>query len=182
MGSETQDHFLLLYLFSSSCLLTDQRPTIKAPKTQDTEDEEGAQWNCTACTFLNHPALIRCEQCEMPRHFWAKGPVSPLKPHLKFKEVLCHREMFHCYIGFSPVEGVCNRTVAYRVQCQSTELVIPQSYVTWTMIWETGLPAAWPRIVSLSHHGPSSPCQCLGVPSTSPSCHYWFWQEEGIGW
>lgn len=47
----------------------DQRPTIKAPKTQDTEDEEGAQWNCTACTFLNHPALIRCEQCEMPRHF-----------------------------------------------------------------------------------------------------------------
>lgn len=47
----------------------DQRSTIKAPKTQDTEDEEGAQWNCTACTFLNHPALIRCEQCEMPRHF-----------------------------------------------------------------------------------------------------------------
>nr|7E62_C Chain C, TGF-beta-activated kinase 1 and MAP3K7-binding protein 2 [Mus musculus]7E62_J Chain J, TGF-beta-activated kinase 1 and MAP3K7-binding protein 2 [Mus musculus] len=47
----------------------DQRSTIKAPKTQDAEDEEGAQWNCTACTFLNHPALIRCEQCEMPRHF-----------------------------------------------------------------------------------------------------------------
>ncbi|XP_029418070.1 TGF-beta-activated kinase 1 and MAP3K7-binding protein 2 isoform X2 [Nannospalax galili] len=47
----------------------DQRSTIKAPKTQDTEDDEGAQWNCTACTFLNHPALIRCEQCEMPRHF-----------------------------------------------------------------------------------------------------------------
>lgn len=47
----------------------DQRSTIKAPKTLDTEDEEGAQWNCTACTFLNHPALIRCEQCEMPRHF-----------------------------------------------------------------------------------------------------------------
>ncbi|XP_063089093.1 TGF-beta-activated kinase 1 and MAP3K7-binding protein 2 isoform X2 [Cavia porcellus] len=47
----------------------DQRSTIKTPKTQDTEDDEGAQWNCTACTFLNHPALIRCEQCEMPRHF-----------------------------------------------------------------------------------------------------------------
>lgn len=55
----------LFFLF----FLTDQRSTIKAPKTQDAEDEEGAQWNCTACTFLNHPALIRCEQCEMPRHF-----------------------------------------------------------------------------------------------------------------
>ncbi|XP_051853880.1 TGF-beta-activated kinase 1 and MAP3K7-binding protein 2 [Antechinus flavipes] len=47
----------------------DQRPTAKTPKSQDTEEDEGAQWNCTACTFLNHPALIRCEQCEMPRHF-----------------------------------------------------------------------------------------------------------------
>uniref|UniRef100_A0A1A8CAQ2 TGF-beta activated kinase 1/MAP3K7 binding protein 3 n=1 Tax=Nothobranchius kadleci TaxID=1051664 RepID=A0A1A8CAQ2_NOTKA len=32
------------------------------------EDFEGAQWNCESCTFLNHPALNRCEQCEMPRH------------------------------------------------------------------------------------------------------------------
>ncbi|XP_028996957.1 TGF-beta-activated kinase 1 and MAP3K7-binding protein 2 isoform X2 [Betta splendens] len=35
----------------------------------DQEEEEGAQWNCTACTFLNHPLLNRCEQCEFPRHF-----------------------------------------------------------------------------------------------------------------
>nr|XP_016851364.1 PREDICTED: TGF-beta-activated kinase 1 and MAP3K7-binding protein 2 isoform X2 [Anolis carolinensis] len=48
----------------------DQRSSIKTPKTvPDTEEDEGAQWNCTACTFLNHPALNRCEQCEMPRHF-----------------------------------------------------------------------------------------------------------------
>ncbi|XP_028935669.1 TGF-beta-activated kinase 1 and MAP3K7-binding protein 3 [Ornithorhynchus anatinus] len=31
------------------------------------EDLEGAPWNCDSCTFLNHPALNRCEQCEMPR-------------------------------------------------------------------------------------------------------------------
>ncbi|XP_070800291.1 TGF-beta-activated kinase 1 and MAP3K7-binding protein 3 isoform X2 [Pituophis catenifer annectens] len=31
------------------------------------EDFEGAPWNCDSCTFLNHPALNRCEQCEMPR-------------------------------------------------------------------------------------------------------------------
>lgn len=37
----------------------------------------------------------------------------------------------------------------------------------WKMIWETGLPAAWPCTVSLSRDGPLL-CQCLGVPSTSP--------------
>ncbi|XP_005995020.1 TGF-beta-activated kinase 1 and MAP3K7-binding protein 3 isoform X1 [Latimeria chalumnae] len=36
------------------------------PQTRD-EDYEGAHWNCDSCTFLNHPALNRCEQCEMPR-------------------------------------------------------------------------------------------------------------------
>ena len=25
------------------------------------------QWPCTKCTFLNHPALKFCEECEMPR-------------------------------------------------------------------------------------------------------------------
>uniref|UniRef100_A0A1A7XIA9 TGF-beta activated kinase 1/MAP3K7 binding protein 3 n=1 Tax=Iconisemion striatum TaxID=60296 RepID=A0A1A7XIA9_9TELE len=39
---------------------------VPAPATD--EDFEGAQWNCESCTFLNHPALNRCEQCEMPRH------------------------------------------------------------------------------------------------------------------
>nr|XP_020646664.1 TGF-beta-activated kinase 1 and MAP3K7-binding protein 3 isoform X3 [Pogona vitticeps] len=32
------------------------------------EDFEGSPWNCDSCTFLNHPALNRCEQCEMPRY------------------------------------------------------------------------------------------------------------------
>ncbi|KAJ8355986.1 hypothetical protein SKAU_G00187800 [Synaphobranchus kaupii] len=43
----------------------------KNPKTlgEAAEEDEGTQWNCTACTFLNHPALNRCEQCEFPRHF-----------------------------------------------------------------------------------------------------------------
>ncbi|MBN3273436.1 TAB2 protein, partial [Polyodon spathula] len=49
---------------------TEQRSLVKTPKTvPDTEEDEGAQWNCTACTFLNHPALNRCEQCEFPKHF-----------------------------------------------------------------------------------------------------------------
>lgn len=28
---------------------------------------EGEHWACSACTFLNHPALSLCECCEMPR-------------------------------------------------------------------------------------------------------------------
>lgn len=31
------------------------------------EEEEGEEWNCSACTFLNHPTLNCCEVCEMPR-------------------------------------------------------------------------------------------------------------------
>lgn len=45
----------------------DQGPK-PVPEPQRDEDFEGAQWNCESCTFLNHPALNRCEQCEMPRY------------------------------------------------------------------------------------------------------------------
>lgn len=44
----------------------------------DQEEDEGTHWNCTACTFLNHPALNRCEQCDFPRRFWATEAVPPL--------------------------------------------------------------------------------------------------------
>lgn len=43
-------------------------PRAKPTAVQRDEDFEGAQWNCESCTFLNHPALHRCEQCEMPRN------------------------------------------------------------------------------------------------------------------
>ncbi|TRY95200.1 hypothetical protein DNTS_010012 [Danionella cerebrum] len=43
-------------------------PRAKPSVDQRDEDFEGAQWNCESCTFLNHPALNRCEQCEMPRN------------------------------------------------------------------------------------------------------------------
>ncbi|XP_070569106.1 LOW QUALITY PROTEIN: TGF-beta-activated kinase 1 and MAP3K7-binding protein 3-like [Ptychodera flava] len=31
------------------------------------DSDEGQQWSCAHCTFLNHPALDKCECCEMPR-------------------------------------------------------------------------------------------------------------------
>ncbi|XP_063351599.1 TGF-beta-activated kinase 1 and MAP3K7-binding protein 2 isoform X2 [Pelmatolapia mariae] len=41
----------------------------KSVKPITDQEDEGTQWSCTACTFLNHPALIRCEQCDFPRNF-----------------------------------------------------------------------------------------------------------------
>lgn len=29
--------------------------------------DEGPKWNCDVCTFLNHPILDKCEQCDFPR-------------------------------------------------------------------------------------------------------------------
>ncbi|XP_067674203.1 TGF-beta-activated kinase 1 and MAP3K7-binding protein 2-like isoform X3 [Haliotis asinina] len=54
-----------------------------APPTQPPagsgDSEEGEQWSCSACTFLNHPALNKCECCEMPRA--ATGNVQPCHIH-----------------------------------------------------------------------------------------------------
>ncbi|CAH1233512.1 TAB3 [Branchiostoma lanceolatum] len=42
--------------------------TAEAPNPSAAPEEaEGPQWNCRACTFLNHPQLDKCEICEMPR-------------------------------------------------------------------------------------------------------------------
>ncbi|CAH1275577.1 unnamed protein product [Diabrotica balteata] len=34
---------------------------------QPTPKFEGPKWNCELCTFLNHPILDKCEQCDFPR-------------------------------------------------------------------------------------------------------------------
>ncbi|KAF0296533.1 TGF-beta-activated kinase 1 and MAP3K7-binding protein 2 [Amphibalanus amphitrite] len=37
------------------------------PPGVDEDPAEGPQWACGSCTFLNHPLITDCEQCEMPR-------------------------------------------------------------------------------------------------------------------
>ncbi|XP_043244697.1 uncharacterized protein LOC122393111 isoform X1 [Amphibalanus amphitrite] len=37
------------------------------PAGVDEDPAEGPQWACGSCTFLNHPLITDCEQCEMPR-------------------------------------------------------------------------------------------------------------------
>ena len=72
--------FCFLLLSSSS---SDADSKIVKPIAGQEEDE-GTQWNCTACTFLNHPALNRCEQCEFPRHFWA-NEAAKRHPHSLYR-------------------------------------------------------------------------------------------------
>lgn len=31
------------------------------------DDDNGGEWSCSMCTFLNYPLLNNCEQCDMPR-------------------------------------------------------------------------------------------------------------------
>lgn len=57
-------------LTKATDLLQTKELTFKSPKTiKGIEEDEGTEWSCTACTFLNHPALLHCEQCEFPQHF-----------------------------------------------------------------------------------------------------------------
>lgn len=69
VGGRIAEYALAMSL-TKTCLLTSIADvgscTVKAAPEQ--EDDEGAQWSCTTCTFLNHPALNRCEKCDFPRH------------------------------------------------------------------------------------------------------------------
>ncbi|XP_036368101.1 TGF-beta-activated kinase 1 and MAP3K7-binding protein 2 isoform X2 [Octopus sinensis] len=47
----------------------------ETPPSLPMNDFEGEHWNCAACTFLNHPALEKCEECEFPRN--SKGSLAP---------------------------------------------------------------------------------------------------------
>ncbi|CAH1799852.1 unnamed protein product [Owenia fusiformis] len=42
-----------------------QQATMRSRNDEDID--EGPRWNCASCTLENHPALDKCEVCEMPR-------------------------------------------------------------------------------------------------------------------
>ncbi|XP_061125455.1 TGF-beta-activated kinase 1 and MAP3K7-binding protein 2 isoform X1 [Syngnathus typhle] len=43
--------------------------SVDSKSLAEQEEDEGTQWSCTGCTFLNHPALNRCEECDRLRDF-----------------------------------------------------------------------------------------------------------------
>lgn len=150
---------ILSMLFSvSNCLsylfhVTDQRSIVKTPKTvPDTDEDEGAQWSCTACTFLNHPALNRCEQCEMPRHFWANRSITFRKTIANVRGIVqsLGGQKKHLCIGFCEMEGV-TRWYFANVKCQPTEQAIPQSCVAGSGRWSAEGQSA-ERLASCLNH------------------------------
>ncbi|KAL4232915.1 TGF-beta-activated kinase 1 and MAP3K7-binding protein 2 [Mactra antiquata] len=57
-------------------------------------DADGEQWSCSACTFLNHPALNKCECCEMPR----MNTTSPLNsPRGSVSHTHVHSDLCYCH-------------------------------------------------------------------------------------
>lgn len=42
-------------------------------------EEETAGWNCGTCTFKNHPALMKCEECDMPRPLASRPTMLQLR-------------------------------------------------------------------------------------------------------
>lgn len=44
-----------------------QRNSVDVSSVIQSEEQEGATWNCSKCTFLNHPAMRVCEMCDTPK-------------------------------------------------------------------------------------------------------------------
>ena len=57
---------------------------------------EEKQWSCSECTFLNHPALQTCEECDMPRIVLGTREADDLtsttaeRRQLALKPCFCH--------------------------------------------------------------------------------------------
>ncbi|XP_028128056.2 TGF-beta-activated kinase 1 and MAP3K7-binding protein 2 isoform X1 [Diabrotica virgifera virgifera] len=43
---------------------------------------EGPKWNCQLCTFLNHPILDKCEQCDFPRILHGTKKAETINPNI----------------------------------------------------------------------------------------------------
>ncbi|XP_061195909.1 mitogen-activated protein kinase kinase kinase 7-interacting protein 3 homolog isoform X1 [Saccostrea echinata] len=65
-------------------------PPAPPPQPQQDSDGDGEPWNCSACTFLNHPALNKCECCEMPR-MNTSPPTTGTVRHV------CTSELCYCH-------------------------------------------------------------------------------------
>ncbi|KAK9885383.1 hypothetical protein WA026_010881 [Henosepilachna vigintioctopunctata] len=52
------------------------RFSLSQPRLLPHQDHDGPMWSCHLCTFLNHPEMTKCEQCEMARLI--HGTIFPL--------------------------------------------------------------------------------------------------------
>jgi len=63
-------------------------------------DEEDGGWNCNTCTFRNHPALNKCEECEMARPQWPRNDCSTGSGiHFSFSYFSIYLFLFTCLLA-----------------------------------------------------------------------------------
>uniref|UniRef100_A0AAR5PIY6 RanBP2-type domain-containing protein n=1 Tax=Dendroctonus ponderosae TaxID=77166 RepID=A0AAR5PIY6_DENPD len=67
--------------------------------TIDFQEIERPKWNCTVCTFLNHPDLDKCEECDMPRVYHVSAAPGD-NIHIHVTPRLSRRKIFALCVTF----------------------------------------------------------------------------------
>jgi hypothetical protein len=49
-------------------------------RVNEEEEDDVAGWDCGTCTFKNHVALLRCEECDMPRPVLSLADRNNIRP------------------------------------------------------------------------------------------------------
>lgn len=49
-------------------------------RVNEEEEDDLAGWDCGTCTFKNHVALLRCEECDMPRPVLSLAARNTIRP------------------------------------------------------------------------------------------------------
>lgn len=71
-------------------------PPAPPPQPLQDSDGDGEPWNCSACTFLNHPALNKCECCEMPRMNASPPSTGSVRHVCTSDSCYCHNRWWWC--------------------------------------------------------------------------------------
>lgn len=102
---------------SENSALHEQRVSNNSNESGDTREP---QWSCAECTFLNHPALKECEQCEMPRVMIG---TESQRTH-QAKNCFCHpqnTQVFNQPTSSSLTTHVSNNTLLYNTSSRTID-------------------------------------------------------------
>ena len=85
MPSTPKKSFEMRNSSSTASVLSDSNANNKQ------QAQQFLQWSCTKCTFLNHPALRNCEECELPRfNLDSTGDNSSIAAAADSSQCFCH--------------------------------------------------------------------------------------------
>ncbi|CAH0391690.1 unnamed protein product [Bemisia tabaci] len=76
LGETNEDYYKEIYHESDSSLVW-RNQNVSA----QSHNSEEVGWQCNMCTFINYPALPKCEQCEMPRLDFESSIIASSSTH-----------------------------------------------------------------------------------------------------